>query len=203
MEDINNMLTSSADQEISQLKSKKTAVEKLDGDTQLGLFDEMKKIITLENKLIQKEKEINYHLEEARRWTNRANSLQEENSQLLSEKTALEKLNDDIRVQFAKEKSRISTLENNLTLSWNEKLHLKEEIDKQKNEAKHFEKDLSSSQKEISQLLSEKQTLVKQNGDIRDKLTELKTAMSTLENKLTQKEKETIQKIEEIDMWKN
>jgi len=205
-------LTNRAEQEISLLWSKKAALEKLNGDILAELAEEKKKTNSLEIKLTQKESEI-------REWTNRAgqlknvlSSLKNANSQLLAEKTKLAKPKDQVNAQLATEKTKSSTLENNLTLKEKEIVQLKEEIHKRENEAKLSEKEKEIVQRneeihkwknrakqfenDLSELLSENTALKEFSTDISSKLSKEKERFSTMEKILTQKEKD-------IDMWKN
>lgn len=130
-------------------------------------------------------------------------SSQKEISQLLSAKTALEKLNGDIRANFTAEKMPIRSLENNLAQKEKETTKRIEEIQMWKTRAKQFKSNLSSSQKEISQLSSQKTILENLLGDIREKFTTEMTRSSTLVKNLNQKELEIVKHKEEIHMLKN
>jgi len=188
--------------EISQLISEKTKFEYFIFDI-CDNFSKEKISSTLENKHTQKEKDIVQHKEKIDMLKNGANkferdfcSMQIENSQLLSEKTALEKLKGVFHVKLTEEKMTINTLENNFTEKEKETIRHIEEIHLWKNRAKQLKNDLSSSREYILQLLSEKTTREKVvNCDVPAKFTTEETRISTLENNLTQRENEIVKHI--------
>ena len=109
--------------------------------------------------------------------------------QLLSEKTALENLNCDIRSKLTKKKKRTNTLESILAQKENEIIQHKEEVHVLKNGVRQLTNDLSSLQKEIFALLSEKTTLEQLNCDFAKE----KTRIITLKNNLVEKVKKIVQ----------
>jgi len=146
-----------------------------------------------EDNLTQKENEIVQHEEDIHKLTNIA---KQEIFQLQSKKTALEKLNGDIRERYS---TRISTLKDNLNKKERVNIRLREETQKWKNVARQLMNNLSSLTKNLSSLKKNNSLLFlkitaleKDNSDMRAKLARNEKKNVTKRAKLANNEKKNV-----------